>query len=228
MQRKLNKTHTGQNFQLIILYSLQTAIHALVAIFIIFRPLYSIAFFVVFDNLPVILNFARKAGRLFRPWEQSTLVIQIKSEVRKTDLTISSSLDHITLFYLQGLTTSLPRRMYSNRGRLWEFGPCVVCWPSTRPNMPFPKWCTGRKWHIPMANNQKKSRRRIWDKVKAHDTLIDWCTGREWPLNCMTVISAWWRSNMPFQRLSGGLNYYITRWRQEVRVGDQSVGVNFW
>ena len=41
---------------------------------------------------------------------------------------------------------------------------------------------------------------------KAHDTLIDWCTGREWPLNCMTVISAWWRSNMPFQRLSGRLS----------------------
>ena len=79
-----------------------------------------------------------------------------------------------------------------------------------------PKWCTGRKWHIPMASNRKKSRRRIWltkwDKVKAHDTLIDWCTGREWPLNCMTVISAWWRSNMPFQRLSGWLNYFITRW----------------
>ena len=73
----------------------------------------------------------------------------------------------------------------------------VVYWPSTRPNMPFPKWCTGRKWHIPMASNRKKSRWRIWltkwDKVKAYDTLIDWCTGREWPLNCMTVISAWWR-----------------------------------
>ena len=32
----------------------------------------------------------------------------------------------------------------------------------------------------------------------------------------MTVTSAWWRSNMPFQRLSGRLNYYITWWRQEV------------
>ena len=87
-----------------------------------------------------------------------------------------------------------------------------------------PKWCTGRKWHIPMASNRKKSRWRIWltkwDKVKAHDKLIDRRTGREWPLNCMTVISAWWRSNMPFQRLSGRLsgrlNYYITRWGQEV------------
>ena len=62
---------------------------------------------------------------------------------------------------------------------------------------------------------EKKSRRRAWlkkwDKVKSHSTLIDWCTGREWPVNCMTVISAWWRSNIPFQRLSGQLNYYITR-----------------
>ena len=66
---------------------------------------------------------------------------------------------------------------------------------------------------------EKKSRRRtwltIWDKVKSHGTGIDWCTGLEWPVNYMTVISAWWRSNMPFQRLSGRLNYYITRWRQE-------------
>ena len=38
---------------------------------------------------------------------------------------------------------------------------------------------------------------------KFHGTLIDWCTGREWPLNCMTVISAWWRSNMPFQNWVG-------------------------
>ena len=100
-----------------------------------------------------------------------------------------------------------------------------------------PKWCTGRKWHIPMASNRKKSRRRIWltkwDKVKAHDTLIDWCTGREWPLNCMTVISAWWRSNIPFQRLSGRLrrrlNYYITRCRQEVsELGTREVGDKMW
>ena len=69
-----------------------------------------------------------------------------------------------------------------------------------------PKWCIGRKWHIPIASNRKKScRRDLADEMgpgkKSHGTLIDWCTGREWPLNCMTVISAWWRSNMPFQRL---------------------------
>ena len=76
------------------------------------------------------------------------------------------------------------------------------------------KWCAGRKWHIPMASNRKRSRRRIWlikwDKVKkSNGTLIDSCTRREWPVNCMTVISAWWRSNMPFQRLSGRLS---ARW----------------
>ena len=32
--------------------------------------------------------------------------------------------------------------------------------------------------------------------LKSHGTV----TGREWPVNCMTVISARWRSNMPFQR----------------------------
>ena len=38
---------------------------------------------------------------------------------------------------------------------------------------------------------------------KAYDILIDWCSGRQWPVNCMTVISAGWRSSMPFQRSSG-------------------------
>ena len=72
---------------------------------------------------------------------------------------------------------------------------------------------------------EKKSRRRawlkIWDKVKSHGTLIDWCTRRELPVNCITVISARWQSNMPFQRLGGRLNYYITRcdrkWELEIR-----------
>ena len=86
-----------------------------------------------------------------------------------------------------------------------------------------PKWCTGRKWHIPMASNRKKSRRQIWlTKWEAHDTLIDWCTGREWPLNYMTVISAWWRSNMPFQRLSG---WFSGRLNNLVGTGSQWVGV---
>ena len=36
--------------------------------------------------------------------------------------------------------------------------------------------------------------------LKSHGTVTNLCTGREWPVNCMTVISARWRSNMPFQR----------------------------
>ena len=70
------------------------------------------------------------------------------------------------------------------------------------------RWCTGRKWHIPKAvrrgNLVGGNWLTKWDKLKkSHDTLIDWRTGREWPLNCMTVISAWWRFNMRFQRSSG-------------------------
>ena len=36
--------------------------------------------------------------------------------------------------------------------------------------------------------------------LKSHGTVTNWCTGREWPVYCMTVISARWRSNEPFQR----------------------------
>ena len=37
-------------------------------------------------------------------------------------------------------------------------------------------------------------------RKKSHSAVTKWCTGREWPVNCMTIISARWRSNMPFQR----------------------------
>ena len=37
----------------------------------------------------------------------------------------------------------------------------VIFWPSTRPKNTIPRWCTGRKWHIPMATNRKRSRGRI-------------------------------------------------------------------
>ena len=36
--------------------------------------------------------------------------------------------------------------------------------------------------------------------LKSHGTVTNWCTRREWPVNCMTVISARWQSNIPFQR----------------------------
>ena len=39
-----------------------------------------------------------------------------------------------------------------------------------------------------------------WQYGTGLKSVTNWCTGREWPVNCMTAISAWWRSNMPFQR----------------------------
>ncbi len=82
-----------------------------------------------------------------------------------------------------------------------------------------------------------KSRRRtwltIWDKVKSHGTLIDWCTGREWPVNCMTVISARWQSNMPFQRqwkwhISDGQLWGDIEWAIELLYNSVKAGSQFW
>ena len=104
-----------------------------------------------------------------------------------------------------------------------------VLYIDLRPGHAIPKWCTGRKWHIPMTVMRRNRVGGLgWKygtKQNPHGTLIDWCTGREWLVNYMTVISVWWRSNMPFQRLSGRLNYYIARWRQEVsELGTREVG----
>ena len=109
----------------------------------------------------------------------------------------------------------------------WSFtftSAIVVYWPSTRPNMPF------HKRGSCIFHWRRRAWLTIWDKVKSHGSLIDWCIGREGLVNCMTVISARWQSNMPFQGqrkwhipmasygkiLSGWLNFYITRWRHEV------------
>ena len=70
----------------------------------------------------------------------------------------------------------------------------VVYWPSTPPDMPFQR--RGSAYSIGVGELGW----RCGTGLKSHGTLIDWCTGREWPVNCMTVISAWWRKNMPFQR----------------------------
>ena len=84
----------------------------------------------------------------------------------------------------------------------------VIFWPFDPAKNAIPRWCTGRRWHILMAvmrgNRVGGNWLMKWDELKnSHGTLIDWCTGREWPLNCMTVISAWWRLNIRFQRSSG-------------------------
>ena len=83
----------------------------------------------------------------------------------------------------------------------------VIFWPSTRPKNAIPRWCTGRKWHIPMVSNRKRSHGRIkaynMGQGEGPTVPLQWCTGREWPMYCMTVISAWWRLNIRFQRSSG-------------------------
>ena len=89
----------------------------------------------------------------------------------------------------------------------WRLHKSVIFWPSTRPKNAIPRWCTGRKWHIPLASNRKRSRGRIkaynMGQGEGPTVPLQWYTGREWPVNCMTVISAWWRLNIRFQRSSG-------------------------
>ena len=50
--------------------------------------------------------------------------------------------------------------------------------------------------------------------LKSHGT--NWCTGRRWPVNCMTLISLDDHQTCHSKDMSGRLNYYITRWKQEV------------
>ena len=84
----------------------------------------------------------------------------------------------------------------------------VIFWPSNRPKMPFKVM---HRKEVTHSNGSYERKSRGWKlademgraKKNSHGTLIDWCTGREWPVNCMTVISAWWRLNMRFQRSSG-------------------------
>ena len=38
---------------------------------------------------------------------------------------------------------------------------CYVLTFDPAPKNVIPRWCTGRKWHIPMASNRKRSRGRI-------------------------------------------------------------------
>ena len=54
-----------------------------------------------------------------------------------------------------------PVKIWSELICIHNFVTCVVFWPSTWPKNAIPRWCTGRKWHIPMASNRKRSRGRI-------------------------------------------------------------------
>ena len=75
----------------------------------------------------------------------------------------------------------------------------------TRSKMPFKVMYRKEVTHSNGSYERKLRGLKLADemgrgKKKSHYTLIDWRTGREWPLNCMTVISARWRSHRPFQR----------------------------
>ena len=100
----------------------------------------------------------------------------------------------------------------TQRSTLTQNGITVIFWPSTWPKMPFRVMHRKEVTHSDGSYERKSRGRKMADEMgrakKSHDTLMDWRTGREWPLNCMTVISAWWRLNMRFQR---------SRWRSSGR-----------
>ena len=108
--------------------------------------------------------------------------------------------------YHQYILSPTDMALKKNRdGEIKEICYVLTFWPGQKCHS---RWCTGRKWHILLAvmrgNRVGGNLLMKWVEVKiSHDTLIDWRTGREWPLNCMTVISAWWRLNIRFQRSSG-------------------------
>ena len=67
--------------------------------------------------------------------------------------------------------------------KFYSFAIMLYFDPSTRPKNANPRWCTGRKWHIPMASNRKRSRGRIkaYDMGQGEGPIVplQWCTGRE-------------------------------------------------
>ena len=105
---------------------------------------------------------------------------------------------------------------------------CVVFWPFDPAKNAIPRWCTGRRWHILMAvmrgNRVGGNWLMKWDELNnSHGTLIDWFTGREWPLNCMTVIYAWWRLNI---RVGVEWLYNSVEFDEPVEL--QTVGEEMW
>ena len=84
----------------------------------------------------------------------------------------------------------------------------VLCFDLlTRPKMPFKVMHRKEVTHSNGSYERKSRGQKLADEMgqakKFPWYTTEWCTGREWPLNCMTVISAWWRLNIWFQRSSG-------------------------
>ena len=117
--------------------------------------------------------------------------------------------------------------IYIYKEREWERS-CILTFDLAK--QAIPKWCAGRKWHIPMANNRKRSRGRIW--------LMKWFTHRlmhrkrvtselhDSYFRLMTIKHAIPKIEWAIE---WALNYYITRSRQEVwTVGAREVADKMW
>ena len=102
----------------------------------------------------------------------------------------------------------------------WYICYVLTFWPGQKCHS---RWCTGRKWYILMAvmraNRVGGNWLMKWDEHEKFPWYTtEWCTGREWPLNCMTVISAWWRLNIWFQRSSGRRTIIWLSWVRRARA----------
>ena len=106
-----------------------------------------------------------------------------------------TAIDRPSIIWKSDLTDKMKR----------SFRYVLTFWPGQKCHS---RWCTGRKWHILMAvmrgNRVGGNWLMKWDELKKFPWYTtEGFTGREWSLNCMTVISAWWRLNIRFQRSSG-------------------------
>ena len=82
--------------------------------------------------------------------------------------------------------------------------------------------CSTQLLHWQHKNTKQKNMCKIqlgWQygtRLKSHGAVTNWCTGRGWPVNCMTLISVRWWSNMPFQR-QRKLHISLASYRKRLR-----------
>ena len=127
------------------------------------------------------------------------------------------SYQRLKKWYLMPLCLTLSIVRYGSKGKVEQSGErssalpytsvCYVLTFDPDPKNVIPRWCTGRKWHIPMASNRKRSRERIkaynMGQGEGPTVPIQTDAPEESDLWTAWVISAWWRLNIRFQRSSG-------------------------
>ena len=165
------------------------------------------------DQFDWIGNFAGEYHIVLRPNNHSIVHVPRKCSIHMRD-NIKAELDEMVS---QGIIYKVDELMdwvnnieyvRKRNGKLRLcLDPMLYFDLSTRPKMPFKVMHRKEVTHSNGSYERKSRGRKLAHKMgqakKSHDTLIDWRTGKEWPLNCMTVISAWWRLNIRFQRSSG-------------------------